>query len=93
MLYEVITITNTTTAQYVGRDRFVGLKQTSWVVPAKQTANILTLVVDGAGNPVADVPVDVLVEYRETKAARVKGAGNAYLTQFEHEWVKAGACP
>ncbi len=85
-------IANTTTAQYVGRDRFVGLKQTSWVVPAKQTANILTLVVDGAGNPVADVPVDVLVEYRETKAARVKGAGNAYLTQFEHEWVKAGAC-
>ena len=34
-----------------------------------------------------DVPIQVTLSRRETKAARVKGAGNAYITHYTHEWV------
>lgn len=79
-------------AKYVGRDRFVGLKQDQWILPAGQAAKLQVVVVDELGTPVTGWPVKVKFERRETKAARVKGAGNAYLTQYTHEWVDAGQC-
>ncbi len=85
-------VANTATARYVGRDRYVGLKKTAWVATQGQPASVLALVVDETGKPVADTSVAVQIERRETKASRVKGAGNAYLTQYEHEWVKTGEC-
>jgi hypothetical protein len=85
-------VANSTTARYVGRDRFVGLKETSWVLTAGQKAKVLLLVIDEHGNPIADTDINVNIERRVTKASRVKGAGNAYLTHYEHKWVDAGAC-
>jgi hypothetical protein len=79
-------------AHYVGRDRFVGLKETSWVLTAGQSAKVLSLVVDESGNPVAGTNIEFLIERLITKASRVKGAGNAYLTHFEHEWVNVSTC-
>lgn len=85
-------IANSVTARYMGRDRFVGLKETSWLLTAGQQAQVLLLVVDEHGNPFAGTDIDVKIERRVTKAARVKGAGNAYLTHYEHQWVQAGVC-
>ena len=77
----------TTTAPYLGRDRFVGLKSLKWVYDANQPATLETLVVDDQGNPVNATRVNIRVQRLETKATRVKGAGNAYLTQYLHEWI------
>ncbi len=85
-------VANMVTAQYVGRDRFVGLKETSWLLTAGKEAKVLLLVVDDQGNPIADTDINVKVEQRVTKAARVKGAGNAYLTRYEHKWVQVAQC-
>lgn len=86
------TVANQTTANFVGRDLFVGLKNTDWLGTVGKPSSTQVLVVDPKGMPTAGVPVDVQIERRETKASRVKGAGNAYLTQFVHEWVKVSNC-
>lgn len=85
-------VANMTSARYVGRDRFVGLKKTQWVLPAGKPGDIQFIVADAHGEPVSNASVQVTIERRETKASRVKGAGNAYLTKFVHEWVAGGEC-
>jgi hypothetical protein len=85
-------VANRTTARYVGRDRFVGLKETSWVITAGKEAKVLALVVDESGNPINGTAIDMSIERRVTKAAKVKSAGNAYLTHYKHEWIKIGSC-
>ncbi|MGI9302377.1 MAG: alpha-2-macroglobulin family protein, partial [Gammaproteobacteria bacterium] len=79
-------------AEYRGRDRFVGLKTTSWVFKADEPASVDVLVIDENGKPAADTETRIVVERMETTAARVKGAGNAYLTQYSHKWVEAAGC-
>jgi len=79
------------TAEYAGRDRYVGLRSTAWVLQEDQPAEVGVLVVDSLGQPLAGVPITIAVERRETKAARVKGAGNAYLTEYTHQWVTASS--
>ena len=74
-------------ARYAARDRYVGLRRLSWVMKEDQPAPVELLVVDGEGKPVKGVPVSVTLSRRETKAARVKGAGNAYITHYTHHWV------
>ena len=85
-------IAHSTTATYVGRDRFVGLKETSWLLSSNEEAKILSLVVDEHRNPVAGTEVDITIEYLLRKASRVKGAGNAYLTRYTYDWVEAATC-
>lgn len=80
------------TARYVGRDRYVGLRQPDWVLTAGTPAPLQLLVVDTQGTAVAGTPIQVKVEYLDTKAARVKGAGSAYLTRYVHTWVYVAAC-
>ncbi len=80
-------IAGRTYADYAGRDRYVGLRRLAWVMTEDQPASVELLVADGRGNPVPDVPIQVTLSRRETKAARVKGAGNAYITHYTHEWV------
>jgi uncharacterized protein YfaS (alpha-2-macroglobulin family) len=77
-------------ASYVGRDRFVGLKQDDWIWQQGKAAGFAALVIDALGAPAAGTPVSATVEYRQTVASRVKGAGNAYLTHFEHRWTEVG---
>ena len=85
-------IAGRTTADYAGRDRYVGLRATDWVMNEDEPGAVDLLVVDALGKPQKDVPIQVKVERRETKAARVKGAGNAYLTRYTHQWVEVAQC-
>ena len=79
-------------ARYVGRDRYVGIRQSDWLLAADKPAEVQTLVVNADAKIVADTAIDLKVEYRETKAARVKGAGNAYLTHYVHQWKPVAEC-
>ncbi len=79
-------------ADYAGRDRYVGLRATDWVMNEDEPAAVDLLVVDAGGKPRDGVPIQVKVERRETKAARVKGAGTAYLTHYTHQWVEVAQC-
>lgn len=79
-------------ADYFGVDRLVGLKQTKWVYDQGKEAEIKYIVVNEKGAPVAGTDVNIKIERLETKAAKVKGAGNAYITNYIDEWVKVGSC-
>ncbi|HEY3645696.1 MAG TPA: MG2 domain-containing protein, partial [Gammaproteobacteria bacterium] len=81
-----------TRADYLGRDRFVGLRMNQWVLNAEQPASVQYVVTDGSGKAIAGTGVDIAVERMELKASRVKGPGNAYLTQYARSWVAAGGC-
>lgn len=85
-------IAGRSSADYLGRDRFIGLKNSSWVHNAGKSTTVDSLVVDHRGNPTSGDQLSVIVERLVTKAARVKGAGNAYLTQYSSEWVKSSRC-
>jgi uncharacterized protein YfaS (alpha-2-macroglobulin family) len=76
----------------VARDRFVGIAQPDWLLEGGKPAEVHAIVVDALGQVVPDVDVSFRVEYRETTASRVKGAGNAYLTKYVHEWVPFAEC-
>lgn len=79
-------------ADYFAVDRLVGLKSSQWLFHEDEPAAIDYLVVDAQGNPTANTNVELEIQREETVAARVKGAGNAYLTQFSSRWVKTGEC-
>lgn len=85
-------IADMTTAEYIARDRLAGLKTTRWVYRAGEEADILYAVADADGQPVSGHKVEVLIEREDVKTARVKGAGNAYLTNFVKEWVRVDTC-
>jgi len=85
-------ITSLATADYAGRDRFVGLRQTAWILQEDVPAKVEVLVVDEQGKPVAGTPVTVSIERQETMATRVKSAGNAYLTHYTHQWTHVASC-
>ncbi len=79
-------------AEYAGRDRFVGLRNTRWLYETDKPAKLEALVVDSEGQLVKNVSVHIDIRRREFKVARVKGPGNAYLTQNIAEWVSVGSC-
>ena len=85
-------VTSQARADFVGVDRLVGLFSKDWVLTVGKPAEIQYIVVDEHGKPVAGSTVDVKIEHEVTKAARVKGAGNAYLTEYHTEWEAAGSC-
>lgn len=74
-------------ATFFGRDRYVGLFQEDWTIQEGKPATAKFIVVDQNGNSVPDAATHIRIERLETKAARVKGAGDAYPTQYEKEWV------
>ncbi|NLA74831.1 MAG: large extracellular alpha-helical protein, partial [Deltaproteobacteria bacterium] len=81
-------ISGRTEANYASRDRFVGLRPGSWILKQGELSVTNVIAVDEKGKPLKGIPVTVSAEYRETKASRVKGAGNAYLTQLFTKWVE-----
>lgn len=85
-------VSGRTTATYSGRDRYVGIRQLDWVLKGGESSEVLATVIDESGEVHAGSEVTLRVEYRETKASRVKGAGNAYLTQYVHNWVDVTRC-
>lgn len=85
-------VASATSAKFVGLNRFVGLKNTNWLYNEDEPAEIHYIVVNEHGTPVRGTDVAIQLEHKVTKASRVKGAGNAYLTQFTETWVDAGQC-
>lgn len=85
-------VASSATADFIGRDRFIGLRNTDWVHDAGKKASVEHLVVDASGQPAAGTDVTIIIEHLVTRAARVKGAGNAYLTQYSTEWVEVDKC-
>ncbi|NIY18676.1 MAG: large extracellular alpha-helical protein, partial [Nitrospinaceae bacterium] len=85
-------VASATSAKFVGLDRFVGLKNTHWLYKEDEPAKIHYIVVNERGTPVGGTEVNIQIERKVTTATRVKGAGNAYLTQFTEKWVAAGNC-
>ncbi len=80
------------TAEYLGRDRFVGIRQEGWLLNAGEASEFQAIVVDTADEVATGTDVTFRVQYRETTASRVKGAGNAYITQYNHQWVDVATC-
>jgi uncharacterized protein YfaS (alpha-2-macroglobulin family) len=85
-------VAGTASAEFTAVDRLVGLRSTAWVFEQGKRATVQYLVVDARGAPAPGTDVAIKIERLETKAARVRGAGNAYLTQFVDEWLPAGEC-
>jgi uncharacterized protein YfaS (alpha-2-macroglobulin family) len=79
-------------AAYAGRDRYVGLRQQDWLLRQDEPSAIDVIAVDAAGAIVADTPVAVRVEHEEVTAARVKGAGNAFITRYNQQWQETARC-
>ncbi len=86
------TIANVSRADYFGVDRLVGMKSPQWVYEAKKPVSIPVLVVDDKGEPVAGTAVNISIEQEFINSARVKGAGNAYLSDVTVEWKKLAFC-
>ncbi len=81
-------IASTASADFFGRSRFVGLRSDHWLYHQGEKAVFPFVVVDEKGTPVANIETRFSVEQLKTKAVRVKGAGNAYLTHYVDEWVE-----
>ncbi len=78
-------------ARYAGRDRYIGLRMQGWLLEAGKPAQVEAAVIDAEGEPV-EALADVLVEREELTAARVKGAGNAFITRYNRKWVTVHRC-
>jgi alpha-2-macroglobulin len=85
-------VTSQTHADFLGVDRLVGLFSKDWLLTVGKPAEIQYVVVDERGKPAIGTAVAIKLEHEVTKSARVKGAGNAYLTEYHTEWVAAGTC-
>jgi uncharacterized protein YfaS (alpha-2-macroglobulin family) len=85
-------ITSQAHADFVGVDRLVGLHSSDWLFNVGKPAEVQYVAVDEHGKAAKGTAVDIKIEHEVTKAARVKGAGNAYLTEYHTEWEAAGAC-
>ncbi|MEZ5647548.1 MAG: alpha-2-macroglobulin family protein [Alphaproteobacteria bacterium] len=79
-------------ATYVGVDRLVGLYAPKWLYNASVPAAIDYIVVDERGVPAKGTAVGIKIERQVTNAARVKGAGNAYITNFTTAWKEVATC-
>ncbi len=81
------TIAATTSVDFYGRDRYVGLRSDSWLYYQGKPAAFPFVVVDETGTPLAGIHTRFSVERLTTKASRVKGAGNAYRTIYVDGWT------
>ena len=85
-------VANTTKARFIGRNRYVGVEQSDWLLTSGREAVIRGVVIDEAGKTVTGAPFIVTVDLEETKAVRVKSAGNVYVTKYENSWKKTHEC-
>lgn len=77
---------------YHGRDRYVGVYFSDWMLQQGKAAALEALVIDAGGEPQAGSPYYIKIERKHTQGARVKGAGNAYITRYTHEWQRVETC-
>jgi uncharacterized protein YfaS (alpha-2-macroglobulin family) len=79
-------------ADYAGVDRLVGLQSRQFVYAEKKPVAIPVIVVDDKGKPVKGVPVAVSVQQQVIDTVKVKGAGNAYLSDTTTNWKQISTC-
>jgi hypothetical protein len=77
-------IASSASAKFMGRDRLVGLYQSQWLLKEDEESEFQVVVVDEKGQPVSNTAIRVQVDYDRVTGTRVKGAGNAYLIQYQH---------
>lgn len=85
-------VAGNTNATFFGVDRFVGLKSEQWFYESKKPVTLKTLVVDEKGSAVADAKVSVNIEFEQVNVAKVKGSGNAYISDVTREWKEVATC-
>jgi uncharacterized protein YfaS (alpha-2-macroglobulin family) len=85
-------VANTTKARFVGRELYVGVAHSGWLLTAETEATAQGAVIDGDGKGVLNTPFSITIEREETKAVRVKSAGNAYVTKYENTWIQVKRC-
>jgi uncharacterized protein YfaS (alpha-2-macroglobulin family) len=85
-------VANAAKAKFFGRDRFAGVAQPDWLLTAGKAAIANGIVVGENGKPAVGVPFTLEAAYQETKAARVKSAGNVYVTKYERQWISIATC-
>jgi len=79
-------------AEFRGRDRYVGLRSEHWTFEEGKPASVQYIVLDKDGRVAANTPVSVTIRRQVVTAARVKGAGTAYLTAFDRTWEPQTGC-
>ena len=79
-------------ASFAGVDRFIGVKMNGWVHDANKQGQLNYAVIDAKGNFIKDVEAVVAIEKEITTVAKVKGAGNAYTSEYNTSWLPAGGC-
>ncbi|MFH0782731.1 MAG: alpha-2-macroglobulin family protein [Pseudomonadota bacterium] len=79
-------VANRNSVPYYGRDRYVGVLQEDWTLQEKQKAKVRVATVDKNGALIAGVPITLKTEHKKTWGARVKGAGDGYNTEYQHQW-------
>jgi len=77
---------------FLGRDRYAGVRWEGWLLTEGKASTVEGIVVDAAGKPLKGVPYYIKVERQETRGARVKGAGNAYITRYLQQWKRITTC-
>ncbi len=85
-------IASRASAHYRGRSQVVGLRVPGWLLEKGQEAVAEAVAFDSNDSVLANASVTTTVQVEEVKAARVKGAGNAYLTRYESNWVPVERC-
>lgn len=85
-------IAGSDTAKFMGVDRFVGLYSPLWFYESGKPAKIQTLVVNEDGKASAGTAVAVDIQYEDVNIAKVKGAGNSYISDITREWKSVGSC-
>ncbi len=79
-------------AVYVSRDRFVGIKPRRWLYNAGEDGIFDFIVADPRGKLVGETSIDVTLEKRVIHSARVQGPGNAFLLRNTGDWEAAATC-
>jgi alpha-2-macroglobulin len=79
-------------ADFRGRERYVGLRSEHWTFEEGKPASVQYIVVGKDGRIAAGTPVAVSIHREIVSAARVKGAGSAYLTAFDRRWESQTGC-
>ena len=79
-------------ADFRGRDRFVGLRNSRWTFEQGKPASVQYIVVGKDGRIAPGLPVSIAVEREVVTAARVKGAGDAFVTAYGQSWVPEASC-
>jgi len=85
-------VAGSASALVVSRDRFVGLRSPRWTHEQGKPTAVEFAVINEQGKAVAGDKVQITVQRLQVIAARVKGAGNAYLTQYQEEWLPVADC-